>query len=48
MEGLELGALTLSHSTTLFCDFVFEIASLELCAGLDLNWDPPDLCLLSS
>jgi hypothetical protein len=45
----ELRAYTLSYSTSPF--FVlgfFKIGAHELFAGLALNHDPPDLCLLSS
>jgi hypothetical protein len=45
--GFELRAYTLSHST-LFYEGFFQIGSLmELFAQLALNFDPPDLCLLS-
>jgi hypothetical protein len=45
----ELRAYTLSHSTNpLFCDGFFEIQSRELFAPVASNFEPPDLCLLSS
>jgi hypothetical protein len=37
---------SLSHSTS--PPFFFEIRSQELFPGLASNWEPPDLCFLSS
>jgi hypothetical protein len=46
--GLELRAYTLSHSTSPFCDRLFQVrVSQTICLGLSSNLDPLDLCLLS-
>jgi hypothetical protein len=48
--GLKLRVYTLSHSTSPFFDGFFEIRSLNYpkWGRLALNFDPPDLCFLSS
>jgi hypothetical protein len=47
--GLELGAFTLSHSTSpIFVKNFLRSSLLNFLPGLASKCDPPDLCLLSS
>jgi hypothetical protein len=47
--GDELRAYTLSYSISLFCDGFFpDKLSQTISSGQDLNFNPPDLCLLGS